>query len=56
MQQVQVGVKHHEAIPPTPERTEQVQTAGELYSFRYTELLVFICRGFEERLSALENL
>ena len=29
--------------------------AGDLYSFRYTELLLFIGVGFEERLTALES-
>jgi hypothetical protein len=30
------------------------QAAGEIYSFRYTELQNFILRGFEARLAALE--
>lgn len=32
-----------------------VRAAGDLYSFRPEELLMFIARGFEARLSALEN-
>jgi hypothetical protein len=31
------------------------QAAGEIYSFRYTELQNFILRGFEARLAALES-
>jgi hypothetical protein len=49
----------HDAIPAVeakPERTIKIKSAGEIYSFRYEELLAFICRGFEERLSALENI
>lgn len=34
--------------------TEQVQFAGDRYSFRMDELLLFIATGFEARLSALE--
>ena len=47
----------HDAIPAVeakPERTIKIKSAGEIYSFRYEELLAFICRGFEVRLSALE--
>lgn len=32
-----------------------IQPAGDLYSFRPDQLALFICRGFEERLAALEN-
>lgn len=49
----------HDAIPAVeakPERIIKIKSAGEIYSFRYEELLAFICRGFEERLSALENI
>lgn len=35
--------------------TEQTQKAGDRYSFRYDELNLFIARGFEARLSALEG-
>ena len=48
----------HDAIPAVeakPERTIKIKSAGEIYSFRYEELLAFICRGFEERLSALDG-
>ena len=40
----------------TPEVRVKVKQAGDIFSFRYEELLGFIARGFEERLSALENL
>lgn len=33
---------------------EKVIPAGDRYSFRHDELLLFIARGFEARLSALE--
>ena len=46
---------HHEEIPASPESVEIVKEAGDIYSFRYTELLTFISKGFEARLSALEN-
>ena len=49
----------HDAIPAVeakPERTIKIKQAGEIYSFRYEELLAFICRGFEQRLSALEEI
>lgn len=36
--------------------TEHVQVAGSRYSFRMDELLLFIARGFEERLTALEGI
>lgn len=35
--------------------TEHVQVAGDRYSFRPDELLMFLARGFEARLSALES-
>lgn len=35
--------------------TEQVQVAGDRYSFRPDELMMFLARGFEARLSALEE-
>lgn len=47
-----------EVIEPAVEAkaawTEQTQKAGDRYSFRYDELNLFIARGFEARLSALE--
>jgi hypothetical protein len=50
-------VVYHPEIPAVEEVSHQelVSEAGNSYGFRYTELLAFICRGFEERLSALEN-
>jgi len=35
--------------------TEQTRKAGDLYGFRYDQLNLFIARGFESRLSALED-
>jgi hypothetical protein len=40
----------------TPKVRVKVKQAGNMYSFRYEELLAFIARGFEERLSALEEI
>lgn len=34
--------------------TKQVQKAGDRYSFRYDELNMFLARGFEARIAALE--
>ena len=48
----------HEAIKGQAEilpNTIVEREAGNVYSFRYTELLAFIARGFEERLTLLEN-
>lgn len=45
----------HPAIEAKESYQIQTKVAGSIYSFRYTELLAFICRGFEERLTALEN-
>jgi len=44
-----------EAIPAQPERTEVDAVAGDRYGFRVDQLLLFIARGFEARLSALEG-
>ena len=35
--------------------TEIIKESGDLYSLRYDELLMFISRGFEERLKRLEE-
>ena len=43
-----------EDVEVEPARTEIVREAGDRYSFRPDELLMFIARGFEARLSALE--
>lgn len=39
----------------TPKVRVKVKQAGDIYSFRYEELLAFIAKGFEERLTALEE-
>jgi hypothetical protein len=39
----------------TPAWNEKVRDAGDLYSLRYDQVLLFIAKGFEERLSALEG-
>lgn len=44
-----------EAVEATPARREQTQKAGDRYSFRPDELLMFIARGVEARLTALEK-
>jgi hypothetical protein len=43
------------AIPAIPARDEVTRTAGDGYSFRTDELLLFITRGFDSRLAALES-
>jgi len=43
------------AIPAQPERTEVDAVAGDRYGFRVDQLLLFIARGFEARISALEG-
>lgn len=48
----------HDAIPAVeakPERTIKIKSEGDIYSFRYEELLGFIARGFEARLSEIET-
>lgn len=47
--------KYHSATEEKEAYLETIRPAGDLYSFRYTELLTFIARGFEERLTLLEN-
>jgi hypothetical protein len=44
----------NEPLEGVPAWTEQTQTAGNRYGFRYDQLNLFIARGFEARLSALE--
>lgn len=50
-----VDTIEHPAVEAKDAYQVQTGVAGSIYSFRYTELLAFICRGFEERLTALEN-
>lgn len=45
-----------EAQPGNPDGQRIIQPAGSRYSFRTDELLLFICKGFEARLSTLEAL
>lgn len=45
----------HEAVGDIAAWTEQTQHSGDRYGFRMDELLMFIARGFESRLSALES-
>ena len=44
-----------EAVKAKAAWTETTQKAGDRYAFRMDELLMFISRGFEARLSALES-
>lgn len=50
-----IGSVNHPEILAKPEYVQVIREAGDRYSIRYTELLLFIARGFEERISALEN-
>ena len=43
-----------EAVDGKDAWTEQTQTAGDRYAFRYDQLNLFIARGIEARLTALE--
>jgi hypothetical protein len=43
-----------EAVEGKDAWTEQTQTAGDRYAFRYDQLNLFIARGIEARLTALE--
>ncbi len=43
------------SIPAQNAWTEVVQTAGNIYAFRYDQLAMFLAAGFEARLSALES-
>jgi len=56
--QVQVvddfGTLVQEAVEPKPAWSEQIQFAGDSYGFRTDQLLLFIARGFDARLSAVE--
>ena len=45
-----------EAQPGNPDGQRIIQPGGSRYSFRTDELLLFICKGFEARLSMLEGL
>jgi hypothetical protein len=44
-----------EAVEAKAAWTEQTREAGDRYAFRYDQLNLFIARGFEARLSALED-
>lgn len=44
-----------EAVEGKDAWTEQTQTAGDRYAFRYDQLNLFIARGLEARLAALES-
>ena len=48
------GVELTPAIAYKAAWTETTRTAGDRYSFRMDELNLFIARGFEARLAALE--
>jgi hypothetical protein len=48
------AVQGIEAIEAKDAWTEQIQVAGDRYAFRYDQLNLFIARGFEARLAALE--
>ena len=52
---VKEAVPAVEAVEAKPAWREQIQAAGDRYSFRPDELLLFIARGFEARLTALEG-
>lgn len=43
------------AVEGRAEFVEKIRDAGDRYSFRFDQLMAFICRGFEARLSALES-
>ena len=45
-----------EGQPGIPGGERLIRPAGDRFSFRTDELLMFICKGFEARLSALESL
>lgn len=48
------AIEATEDVPAVAAWTEQTQSAGNRYGFRMDELLMFISRGFEARLAALE--
>jgi len=53
-------IVHYEAVEDIETGTfkpayDEVRPSGDRYAFRMDELLMFIARGFEERLFALEN-
>lgn len=52
---VKEEVEYQPAIAPTPSRDEVVAAADNEYGFRTDQLLMFIARGFDARLAALEN-
>lgn len=51
----QEATEESEAVEYQPAWTETVLKAGDAYSFRYDQLNMFIARGFEARLQALEG-
>jgi hypothetical protein len=55
-QESREATEDEEAVPYTPAQTIRVREAGSSYGFRTDELLMFIARGFEARLAALEAL
>ena len=48
------GTLVQEAVDPKPAWVEQIQSAGDSYGLRTDQLLLFIARGFDARLSAVE--
>jgi len=48
------GIEAIDAVEGIEAWTEQTQKAGDRYAFRYDQLNLFIARGFEARLAALE--
>lgn len=50
-----VDTIYHPEVQAKEEQIIKVKSAGSMYSFRHVDLLAFIARGFEERLTALEN-
>lgn len=51
---VTAAIEAKAAVEAVAAWTEQTQHAGDRYAFRTDELLMFIARGFEARLTALE--
>ena len=49
-------VEYVEAVEGVSAWTEQIQVAGNRYGFRYDQLNLFVARGFEARISALEEI
>jgi hypothetical protein len=49
------GCEVEAAVPEMKAWTEVTQSAGNQYGFRHDELLLFLARGFEERITMLES-